>query len=128
MSQYNHVSDSYTKKPLSQRYQLVQQGVVAQRDIYSAWLALHVNGDKHNPSELKKAWAGAEALLRSKGLCIDEVVNQKSYGFCSVPLPIERLLDESALELCATLDDVALAARAKESTTQEVRRITGFQP
>ena len=40
-SQYNHQSDEYTKKTLSQRWNLMPDGQRIQRDLYSAFLLQH---------------------------------------------------------------------------------------
>lgn len=44
-SQYNHMTDDYQKKNLSQRWQFFDSGDVIQRDCYSAFLIQHVNDD-----------------------------------------------------------------------------------
>lgn len=70
MSQYDHVSDSRTKKPLSQRWhRLGGSDVIAQRDCYSAFLAKHATEEGHSPSRLAQGWAVAEPLLERAGLC-----------------------------------------------------------
>ncbi len=42
-SQYNHISDTYEKKSLSQRWNDMPDGRRIQRDLYSAFLLQHVN-------------------------------------------------------------------------------------
>ena len=42
-SQYNHLSDTYEKKALSQRWNDMPDGRRIQRDLYSAFLLQHVN-------------------------------------------------------------------------------------
>lgn len=42
-SQYNHITDDYQKKPLSQRWNIMPDGKKIQRDIYSAYLLQHMN-------------------------------------------------------------------------------------
>jgi hypothetical protein len=70
MSQYDHVTGTCTKKPLSQRWHALGGGpVLVQRDAYSAFLAREVQDGAHNPSQLQRAWAAAEPLLRRAGLC-----------------------------------------------------------
>lgn len=44
-SQYNHQSDTYEKKSLSQRWNKMPDGGRIQRDIYSAFLLQHMNPD-----------------------------------------------------------------------------------
>lgn len=56
-SQYNHVDDTYVKKPLSQRTANVG-GHIIQRDIYSAFLIKNTNNtlDKISRSKCNKDW------------------------------------------------------------------------
>ena len=42
-SQYNHITDDYQKKPLSQRWNIMPDGKRIQRDLYSAFLLQHMN-------------------------------------------------------------------------------------
>ena len=44
-SQYNHITDDYQKKELSQRWNVMPDGARVQRDLYSAFLLQHVNED-----------------------------------------------------------------------------------
>lgn len=56
-SQYNHIDDTYVKKPLSQRTANVG-GHIIQRDIYSAFLIKNTNNtlDKISRSKCNKDW------------------------------------------------------------------------
>lgn len=56
-SQYNHIDDTYVKKPLSQRTANVG-GYIIQRDIYSAFLIKNTNNtlDKISRSKCNKDW------------------------------------------------------------------------
>ena len=45
-SQYNHVDDTYTKKPLNKRWHDVN-GIKVQRDLYSSFLLMNMVDDKH---------------------------------------------------------------------------------
>lgn len=64
LSQIDHKTGLYTKKPLSQREHVFGDGSVVQRDLYSAFLAKYVFSHKLDISQVSKAWAGAESLLR----------------------------------------------------------------
>lgn len=44
-SQYNHISDDYQKKELSERWNVMPDGRRIQRDVYSAFLLQHMNED-----------------------------------------------------------------------------------
>jgi len=93
MSQYDHVSGTYTKKPLSQRWHPLDQSATwVQRDCYSAFLAKHAgSGCGHNPTQLEIGWAAAEPLLRQAGLCKDQVAKSGPHGQPTVAIPSERL-------------------------------------
>ena len=43
-SQYNHIEDTYTKKKLNQRWNIMPDGTTVQRDLYSAFLIQNVDG------------------------------------------------------------------------------------
>ena len=97
MSQYDHVLDSYQKKPLSQRHHLLGDGVsCVQRDVYSAFLALNASGEQHNPHKLQQSWSAVEPLLRRTGLCINQSAKGKAPCFPTVLLPSERIVRHSA--------------------------------
>lgn len=44
-SQYDHRSDTYKKKQLSDRWHVFRDGTKVQRDLYSAFLISHTNED-----------------------------------------------------------------------------------
>lgn len=55
-SQFDHTDDSYTKKKLSQRFAKLSDGTIVQRDLYSAFLLLHLrkNLQSYNKKNIKK--------------------------------------------------------------------------
>ena len=65
LSQYDHGTDSYTKKPLSQKIHFLMDGSTIQRDIYSAFLALNVKDGKIDRIAILKKWQGMELCLRN---------------------------------------------------------------
>lgn len=77
-SQYDHSSGAFVKKNLSQRWHVFADGRGAcQRDVYSAFLALHAvrSVDEqgvitwaHDRALLEDAWQELEPALRAKGL------------------------------------------------------------
>lgn len=98
MSQYDHVSGSKTKKPLSQRHHNLADGKsCVQRDIYSAFLALNVKDNTHNPHQLHISWSAVEPLLRRMGLCVDQSSSGKAPRFPTVILPSEKIVRQSML-------------------------------
>lgn len=69
MSQYDHCTDTYTKKPLSQRWHPLGDGTGhVQRDVYSALLAMCTDGKTHNPTRISEVLAAHESALRRTGL------------------------------------------------------------
>lgn len=71
LSQYDHPTGTYTRKPLNQRIHVLGDGSgEVQRDIYSAFLAGCVNakGDQLcHPATVARRWRAAEPLLISSG-------------------------------------------------------------
>src|SRR5258708_1630881 len=66
LSQYCHGCQSYVKKPLSQRWHQCACGVgPVQRDLYSAWLAAHLEPANTIPSIAHDEWEGADLRLRA---------------------------------------------------------------
>lgn len=65
LSQVCHGCGAKKKKPLSQRIHECDCGVRMQRDLYSAWLARYVKRDELQVSQARKAWGGADNLLRT---------------------------------------------------------------
>lgn len=70
LSQFNHVDGSYIKKSLKQRWTRIGNTVV-QRDAYSAFLAMCVIENRHDPRLLREKWPSVETLLRRAGLARD---------------------------------------------------------
>ena len=64
LSQFDHTTGEYVKKPLSQRWHVFPDGGRVQRDLYSAWLARFVERDRLDASHLATRWAADGPLLR----------------------------------------------------------------
>jgi hypothetical protein len=93
LSQYDHITGEYKKKPRSQRWHILGDGKkMVQRDIYSAFLGICVDCPKiagrpntkkeqkeiqkqekalqwHQPSHIAEMWAVVEPLLERVGWC-----------------------------------------------------------
>ena len=68
-SQYDHCTETYTKKPLSLRWHALGDGSgEIQRDVYSALLACCTDGKIHSTSSIKQRLAAHEHVLRRTGL------------------------------------------------------------
>jgi transposase len=63
LSQTCHQCGTIEKKALSKRWHHCDCGVHAQRDLYSAFLAMNVVGDDLDVRQAQKVWPGAEPLL-----------------------------------------------------------------
>ena len=85
LSQYCHGCKSYVKKPLSQRWHECTCGVgPVQRDLYSAWLAAHLNLPDTIPSIAHDEWEGAELRLQAA----IEVIAQRAKEGRVLPLSV----------------------------------------
>ncbi len=65
LSQVCHNCGTVESKPLSERWHLCDCGIVAQRDLYSAFLASCVEGGRLNADQAKELWSGVDALLQA---------------------------------------------------------------
>ncbi len=66
LSQYCHGCGTYRKKPLALRWHQCACGIgPVQRDLYSAFLAAHLNLQTHLPSIAQHTWESAETRLRA---------------------------------------------------------------
>lgn len=98
MSQYDHLTEVYTKKPLSQRWHLLgSSDIMVQRDCYSAFLAKSVIENQHNPSQLQNGWAAAEPLLRRAGLCIEQSKRGTRLRVPTVAIPSDSIARQRKL-------------------------------
>lgn len=79
LSQTCHNCGTVAKKPLSQRWHVCDCGVSAQRDLYSAFLAMCVEGDRLNAGRACEAWPGVDALLRAALGRINQPASGGSY-------------------------------------------------
>ena len=69
MSQYDHITETYVKQPLSQRWhRLGETNWIIQRDVYSALLAMCAAENGHDPSAVERRLRAKDALLQSAGL------------------------------------------------------------
>jgi transposase len=65
LSQTCHNCGTVKKKSLSQRWHKCDCGIEAQRDLYSAFLAMCVEDRRLNADRAKAAWSGVDALLQA---------------------------------------------------------------
>ncbi|MCX8018673.1 MAG: hypothetical protein N2690_12370, partial [Rhodocyclaceae bacterium] len=123
LSQYDHTTNSHTKKALSQRWHVLGDGSgVVQRDLYSAFLAAVADRNAIHPSRALAAWPAAQSLLGRAGwmypkgtqpVSVASLLASAPVGF-GLPTP-ERVARQRALAIGDASDVVALQARAEES-------------
>jgi transposase len=65
LSQVCHKCGTISKKPLSQRWHECECGIVAQRDLYTAFLAMCVEGEQLNAGYAQAAWPGVDTRLQA---------------------------------------------------------------
>src|SRR5258706_2322555 len=65
LSQTCHQCGKVHKKALSERWHRCECSVEAQRDLYSAFLAAHVENNRLNADQARAAWSGVDTLLRA---------------------------------------------------------------
>jgi hypothetical protein len=108
MSQYDHTTNTYTKKPLSQRWHMLGDGSgVVQRDMYSAFLAANAAGNAIHPHQVSIAWSTAQSLLARAGWMQPQSVSVASLLATAPTLKApERIARERALATGNTQDDV----------------------
>ncbi len=111
MSQYDHPTETYTKKPLSQRWHVLGDGSgIVQRDVYSAFLASCVvtkeKEHRHHPSHIEVMWAAQESVLRRSGWCFNQSASGSVQTFPTVK-PSERIGRHRELALGHGPDAVA---------------------
>ena len=78
LSQTCHHCGTIEKKPLSQRWHVCDCGVVAQRDLYSAFLATCVEGERLNADRAQAAWSGVDALLQAALSRVEQPTNGRA--------------------------------------------------
>jgi hypothetical protein len=108
MSQFDHQTNSCTKKPLKQRWhRLGGRTTLVQRDCYSAFLAKFAQGSEHNLSILEEGWTAAEPLLSRAKLCLEESAKGMPSGSHTVPVPSERIARQRRFVRSLARDAVA---------------------
>jgi putative transposase len=65
LSQVCHGCGAIARKPLAQRWHCCACGVTAQRDLYAAFLASCVEGERLNAGRARAAWPGVDTLLQA---------------------------------------------------------------
>ena len=88
LSQYCHGCGRYVKKPLSERWHHCTCGIgPVQRDLYSAWLAAHLENPNTTPSIAHDEWEGADLRLRAAVEILQQRANEGQALPRSVGIP-----------------------------------------
>lgn len=104
LSQLCHGCGSLVKKPLSQRWHDCACGVMAQRDLYSAFLALCVEEGRFDSARAETLWPGARMLLER---AMSKLNHQAAMGW-QLPASVGRRRSCSPVKAQAALVEVAL--------------------
>lgn len=100
LSQYDHITQACTKKPLHQRWHELGDGSgVVQRDIYSAFLARCVISNTHHPSHIASMWAAQKPVLLQTGWLRSEPAKIEPSGKVTVRAPSERVVCNRGLAI-----------------------------
>lgn len=93
MSQYDHTTNTCTRKPLSQRWHVLGDGSgVVQRDVYSAFLARCVMSNTHHPSHIETMWAAQKPVLLQTGWLRSKPAKIEPSGKITVAIPLEQVV------------------------------------
>jgi putative transposase len=138
LSQYDHTTNTCTKKTLSQRWHVLGDGSgVVQRDLYSAFLAAHVSvsaKDAIHQSRAVAAWPAAQSLLGRAGwmyvaskdgtqpVSVASLLATAPVGF-GLPTP-ERVARQRA----SAIGDASDVVVGSETTPREPKRADGYGP
>ena len=116
LSQYCHGCGTYVKKPLWQRWHQCECGIgPVQRDLYSAFLAAHLDLRTFVPSIAQATWERAETRLRAAIEDVQQRANAgealpQSMGVPRAGARLPRSLASDYQELCIPMEDIEAMA------------------
>ncbi len=106
-------------KPLSQRWHICDCGVVAQRDLYSAYLGYFAKGDTLDTLSARRCWEGAESLLQQAvSRAMESAIERSvpfSFGVGRIPRAVSARLQSlsgSPVNSCGASDEAGDAVPA----------------
>lgn len=112
LSQYDHLSNTYTKKPLKQRWHTLGDGSgVVQRDMYSAFLAAQAVKDVIHSCQVNSAWPVAQSLLARAGWMQDQPVSISGLLEVAPKLPAPERVARERMPVPSYAQDVVAARR-----------------
>lgn len=116
LSQFNHVTQEYKKKKLSERWNYFPDEERVQRDLYSAWLARFVENDMLDASQCDTHWAAAGPLLRRAASSKTQSVSGKSFARNHAPVGVRADRPSKRVGRRNEAVDVVAKARATENS------------
>ena len=118
LSQTCHGCEAVKKKPLSQRWHLCPCGIEAQRDLYSAFLALHVDKEHLDRSQATQAWASADSLLRQAVSRLEQTAKGKQRLAC---------FGLSRRQSCLPVEDGSAISEVKDAVHENMSFMESFE-
>ena len=130
LSQRCHACDTTEKKPLNERFHDCLCGIMdIQRDLYSAYLAMHVNDEGcFDRSQAIEAWASADPLLRQALSKCEETTKGKQRLAC---FGLSRRQSCSPVEVrsaCSEVKDVVLEKNLLWESFEELSCLASRTP
>ena len=118
LSQYCHGCGAYVKKPLSLRWHQCPCGIgPVQRDLYSAFLAAHLNLQTFLPSLAQATWESAETRLRA---AIEATIQRANAGQV---LPQSMGIPRAGARLPKSLGDAQQAPGLPRGNQEKLTRL-----
>ena len=116
LSQFDHTTGEYIKKPLSQRIHVFGDGVTepVQRDLYSAFLATCCDTNTLDICRVEQTWPAAEPLLRRAMLRLIQPASGKGFARPHVHLDVRAGRPSKGDGRPAEAVDTVAQARATE--------------
>ena len=138
LSQFDHTTGEFIKKPLSQRMHHFGDGSTAPayRDLYSAFLARHCGPEALDIRQAQKAWPSAEPLLRRAMLRESQSASGQGFGLPQAlrhlradrPSKVDGWLDETGDAVAQARAPESLAVCATKTTQPNASSDTGSNP
>ena len=124
LSQFDHTTGEYVKKPLSQRVHVFGDGVTeqVQRDLYSAFLASCCDQNTLDIRQVLEAWPTAEPLLRRAMSMVTQPTSGKGFAQPHVHSGVREGRPSKRAGRSSEAVDVVAQARATEKPNKRTLR------
>ena len=127
LSQYDHTTGEFKKKPLSLRIHEFGDGITeaVQRDLYSAFLAQCCDENTLFINQVESTWSAAEPLLRCAMERSKEPASREGFALSHVvkasELVVRRMKDGDSVEVVDVVADEARATKRLDTALQKPR-------